>query len=169
MHLQLAKLCCAVYTTEYILFLFFTERISKSRQGNLFGLFWERRFCWWKDSHINYLHCMFHIHRIYKSSSYLKRQRRLWAPGLEAIRPKVSFGSNKVNLFRRTLLTCSTSRAKCRVEPRPNLIWRLSITSCTVVEVSYLNDLVWPFSRKTLRTLGINGATESAPDNWLWP
>ena len=39
MHLQLAKLCCAVYTTEYILFLFFTERISKSRQGNLFGLF----------------------------------------------------------------------------------------------------------------------------------
>ena len=101
--------------------------------------------------------------------SYLNRQRRLWAPGLDAIRPKVSFGSNKVNLFLRTLLTCSTSRAKCRVEPRPNLIWRLSITSCTVVEVSYLNDLVWPFSRKTLRTLGINGATESAPDNWLWP
>ena len=105
----------------------------------------------------------------FKSSSYLNRQRRLWAPGLDAIRPKVSFGSNKVNLFLRTLLTCSTSRAKCRVEPRPNLIWRLSITSCTVVEVSYLNDLVWPFSRKTLRTLGINGATESAPDNWLWP
>ena len=38
MHLQLAKLCFAVYTTEYILFLFlFTERISKSRQGNLGG------------------------------------------------------------------------------------------------------------------------------------
>lgn len=40
------------------------------------------------------------------------------------------------------------------------------MTSCTVVDESYLNDLVCPFSKKTLSTLGIKGTTESVFRPW---
>jgi len=74
-----------------------------------------------------------------------------------------SLGSRMVSLFRRKLLMCSTTSAKCTVDLKPSLACRESMTSCTVVEPSYLKLFVWPFSRKTFNTLGISGKTESRP------
>ena len=42
---------------------------------------------------------------------------------------------------------------------------RLVRTSWTVVLESYLKDLVWPFSRKTFSTLGMNGEVESGVES----
>ena len=41
MHLQLAKLCCAVYTTEYILFLFFLLKGFLSLDKVIFSVYFE--------------------------------------------------------------------------------------------------------------------------------
>ena len=67
----------------------------------------------------------------------------------------------------RKLLTCSTTRAKWLVDDNPSLSWSESITSWTVVELSYLNDFVWPFSRNTFNTFGMSGCTESWEVIWL--
>ena len=69
--------------------------------------------------------------------------------------------------YLRKLLTCSTTRAKWLVDDNPSLSWSESITSWTVVELSYLNDFVWPFSRNTFSTFGMSGCTESWEVIWL--
>ena len=69
--------------------------------------------------------------------------------------------------YLRKLFTCSTTRAKWFVDESPSFACNESITSWTVVELSYLNDLVCPFSRNTFSTFGIKGCTESWEVIWL--
>ena len=64
-------------------------------------------------------------------------------------------------MFLLRLFTCSTTREKCSGHLMPSFWCRESSTSPTVVLESYLKDLVWPFSRKTLSTLGMKGVVDS--------
>lgn len=72
-------------------------------------------------------------------------------------------GLRSVSLFRRRLLTCSSTRAKWWMDFRQSFCCRDETTSPTLVVESYLNDLVWPFSKKTLSTFGISGTPPSPP------
>lgn len=78
---------------------------------------------------------------------------------------KVCSGSNKVSLCLRRLLTCSRTNAKCSPALIHNLFCNEATTSFTLVVESYLNDLVCPFSRNTLSTLGNKAMFGSPPLN----
>lgn len=78
---------------------------------------------------------------------------------------KVCSGSSSVNLCLRRLLTCSSTSAKCSPALIHSLFCNEATTSFTFVVESYLNDLVCPFSRKTLSTLGKRAMFGSPPLN----
>lgn len=78
---------------------------------------------------------------------------------------KVCSGSSKVSLCLRRLLTCSRTNAKCSPALIHNLFCNETTTSFTLVVESYLNDLVCPFSRNTLSTLGNKAMFGSPPLN----
>lgn len=80
-------------------------------------------------------------------------------------RASVCSGSSRVSLCLRRLLTCSSTSAKCSPALMHNLFCSDATTSFTFVVESYLNDLVCPFSRNTLSTLGNKAIFGSPPLN----
>lgn len=116
------------------------------------------------------------------------KQRSLWAPGRAAILATFSSGSKSVSLLRFRLFTCSSTRLKCSLAVIQSFSFSDVTTSFSVIKLetvndysnwddawkkftwtvvveSYLNDFVWPFSRKTLSTLAIGGTRTSLSEN----
>lgn len=99
----------------------------------------------------------------YKTSIKLqkKKQNSFSDPTLA----KVSSGSSNVSLFLRSDFICSTTRLKCSLACMHSFVCKDVTTSCTLVQASYLNDFVCPFSRNTLRTFAMGGTHISPSEN----